>query len=61
MDVGEECDGADRPSCVELGYDYGTTSCANCNLNENNCHVDAGEVAGDEFSDEFGCFLPDDC
>lgn len=37
IDPGEGCDGSNKKSCKDLGYDYGETSCSRCTLITSNC------------------------
>lgn len=47
QNAGEECDGPDKPTCDDLGFDYGTTTCnGSCHLNSSSCMYFDGEVGG---------------
>ena len=45
IDSGEDCDGTEfgGESCTTLGYDSGSLSCDDCNLNNDNCRYDGPE------------------
>jgi hypothetical protein len=56
IDSGESCDGANLggQTCVSLGYDYGTLSCAsNCQFNVAYCvNISTGEICNNGIDDD---------
>jgi hypothetical protein len=53
-EAGEECDGTAMPTCEDLGYQGGHTTCTDCRLNTENCFL-AGQCSIGGACDE-SCF-----